>query len=556
MRFAFLTCEYAALGLPEGGLGNYLTRMAGALVEAGHEVHVFFSAIARAEWRTKSLETTIDGVHVTVVPNAAEGDVRLRAIEALLPRRVLGAAYATAKAFQSAHADQGFDAVQVPTLMPAALLLDDRCPLILRASAYSTWVREVDEIEIAAEDFLVEEWERQSLLETPHLYAPSAYLAKRLRDEFGFDCAVVRPPLPAATQALDDRWAEGVREAEETTLVWLGSVARRKGSREAARAFEKAVAQVPSLRLHVCGGDQGGLTDFAALPEAVRARIAFHGPQPAVRAQALLRRAVALVAPSRIENLSNSVIEAHAWGIPAIVCDETSSEELCPAELRSVLPVVGDIDSLASAMATASNLPSRGLANHVGRLLNAAEARAALVAVAERASREPRVRERDVDSALAALLRHAAEVLAVVKPRRSEFERAWEVVRELGALDYDQLWIWGAGDTNRRAVQTLVDSGIAVTGVVDADPARLGEHWRSWRIVAPCFPDAAGICVTTLSDANLLSVTRSVQEVNAQRSNPLLFVVGVASGRASDLPSGAARSEDSNRPGSWARNEM
>lgn len=529
MRFAFLTCEYAALGLPEGGLGNYLTRMAGALVEAGHEVHVFFSAIAQAEWRTKSLETTIDGVHVTVVPNAAEGDVRLRAIEALLPRRVLGAAYATAKAFQSAHADQGFDAVQVPTLMPAALLLDDRCPLILRASAYSTWVREVDEIEIAAEDFLVEEWERQSLLETPHLYAPSAYLAKRLRDEFGFDCAVVRPPLPAATQALDDRWAEGVREAEETTLLWLGSVARRKGSREAARAFEKAVAQVPSLRLHVCGGDQGGLTDFAALPEAVRARIAFHGPQPAVRAQALLRRAVALFAPSRIENLSNSVVEAHAAGIPAIVCDHTSSEELWPGDMGARLVPVGDVDGLALAIVEhargeAVAASSDALRAHVAGLLDRRAAVEGLLAMAKNATLDRRERPRDLEGALEALVPFAVDVIDVARPKKSDRVNAWKVRRALARVDAREIWVWGAGDTNRRSIAILEESGLSLAGVVDMDPSREGQPWCRWEVRRPEFPDNPGIVVTTLSPVSERSVAAAILRLNADRRHPLRFV--------------------------------
>jgi glycosyltransferase involved in cell wall biosynthesis len=490
-------------------------------------VHVFFSAVAQADWRARALETTIDGVRVSVVPNAALSDPRFRRLQSLQARRLLGAAYALVRAFQDSYDGESFDVVQAPTLLPVALLLDDRCPMLLRCSGYGPWWREADEIEASSDDALVEAWELESLHATPFVYAPSAFLATGLRNLLAIPCSVLRPPLEPGQSGVERDWAAAQVEPGETTLLWLGSLARRKGSKEGAAAFARALDREPTLRLHVCGGDQGGLVDFDALPAPVRARMVMHGPQPAARAHALLERSAALVAPSRIENLSNSVIEAHSLGVPAIVCDGTSSEELWPDALRPMLPVVGDVAGVARLIAESRDArPAHAprLLDHVRALLDVPSALSSFEAFARQARAQPTVRGRNRETALAEIVRMAEQSLATPMLGSTARARVDGVVRSLEGRAYRELWIWGAGDTNRLVVHELDRLGTAVAGVVDVDETRHGELWGRWRIDAPIFPDRPGMLVVPPTRPAEYIVRSAVERLNRDREHALSVI--------------------------------
>ncbi|MFW5729021.1 MAG: glycosyltransferase, partial [Spirochaetota bacterium] len=129
MRIAFPTTEYVTESSYAGGLANYLQRIAGALRDLGHEVHV----IVVSDAHPGSFES--DGIRVH----------RLHRRHAARPLRLLKAGSAHKDAWMSRlvsqrlaglHRVHGFDAVQYPSYRALALKRLRGVPAVVRISSH------------------------------------------------------------------------------------------------------------------------------------------------------------------------------------------------------------------------------------------------------------------------------------------------------------------------------------------------------------------------------------------------------------------------------------
>jgi glycosyltransferase involved in cell wall biosynthesis len=75
------------------------------------------------------------------------------------------------------------------------------------------------------------------------------------------------------------------------------------------------------------------------------------GPLPREQTLCLLRQAEAVVLPSQVDNLANTVIESLALGIPVIGTRGASIDELVEEGVTGHLVELGDVEGLAQALA-------------------------------------------------------------------------------------------------------------------------------------------------------------------------------------------------------------
>lgn len=110
-------------------------------------------------------------------------------------------------------------------------------------------------------------------------------------------------------------------EPREPFLLFLGRVSWKKG----LDRLIPALAKCPGAILKIAGNDEEGLRpelERLAAEAGVGGRVAFLGAVDGEEKASLLRRAAALVLPSRSENFGNAVLEAMAAGCPVAVTRE------------------------------------------------------------------------------------------------------------------------------------------------------------------------------------------------------------------------------------------
>jgi glycosyltransferase involved in cell wall biosynthesis len=134
-------------------------------------------------------------------------------------------------------------------------------------------------------------------------------------------------------------------------VLALGTIEPRKDHPTLVRAFAKAAAGVPGLRLVVAGADGWGTPAFdeAVAHSGVGDRIVRLGyVSPAQRAS-LLRDALVMAYPSVYEGFGFPPLEAMAAGVPVVSTDAGSLAEVIGG--AALVVPVGDDDALAAALA-------------------------------------------------------------------------------------------------------------------------------------------------------------------------------------------------------------
>lgn len=114
------------------------------------------------------------------------------------------------------------------------------------------------------------------------------------------------------------------------------------------RAFGQAVREEPGMRFRLYGrGDTSGWEQFAR-EQGCAAQMDFAGETDDVLA-ALIQGGY-FVLPSRVEGLSNALLEAMATGLPVVVSDIPANTEAVRDGVEGIVVPVEDVNSLARAM--------------------------------------------------------------------------------------------------------------------------------------------------------------------------------------------------------------
>lgn len=354
-RVAFLTPEFPTESIGSlGGLSNYLNRVSRLLAESGREVEVF----VRSD-RSETVEHGSVRVHrVPRSPALERGKWgRLARLPGVLrPTLSIGclrSADALAAAFEARHAEKPFDLVQSSDYAIPGFFVEPRPGLrhIIRCSLTTSWLRGHAAkrwgIGRPHDLWLLRRLERRLFHQVDGVYAPSRRTSIDYTARYGAEVGVVRPPFFLESEAE----ADGVSfpNAPERYLLFVGHLNTAKGIDVLARAMAIAVRRDPGLKM-VWAGGQSELADWAPLLGGAIDNVVHVGSVDKPQVYALMRRAVAVVAPSRTDNLPNVVLEAVAQGAPVIGSDGASIDEIVEPGRSGLLVPMADERALASAL--------------------------------------------------------------------------------------------------------------------------------------------------------------------------------------------------------------
>jgi len=353
IHFAFLTPEFPTNSPSSGGLATFAGRITRSLVAKGYCVDVFLPAESPSteDW------FGVNVFNVQIPPYQASlwnrgpgswwGRISSEGLE-----RTLHSARFLANALEKKHAVDAYNYVHGADFGLTTYFVRPapNRRVVVRASSRSELCRHWMGSSNRLEHFLLTRAEHRLFRQADLAYAPSECTAKFYWERAGVDMKVIRPPVEISF----DSAAQLDFDLPHRFLLHFGNINRVKGSDWLARALAIAWKSAPDLQMVWAGTDlQGWLPRFQLRWGSHASKVTWLGPIPRTQIRSIVRKAVAVVSPSRVDNLPNTVLEAQADRIPVIGTWSSSIDEIVVDSVTGKLVEIDDDNSLAEAMISA-----------------------------------------------------------------------------------------------------------------------------------------------------------------------------------------------------------
>jgi len=312
VRFLHVAPNYLP-ALRYGGPIQSIHGLCRALVELGHEVHVYTTDVDGPERLDVPLGVPVDrdGVKVWYFPIG-------------FPRRIFYSS-AMRDALRERIGQFDFVHLQSTYLWPmwAAARIAKRAGVPYVLTPRGTLVKElVRRKSRYAKLVWINFIERKTIRQAAFLHTTTEHEAEAL-GSFNFQLPVVEI-IPNGINSEDVDFSRDATEASATkrdAILFLGRLSWEKG----LDRLIPAMAYLPGVQLFIAGNDERGYRvtlDALAAQHGVAGRIHFLGPIYGLEKKRLFHAVSLLVLPSYSENFGNVVLEAWAMGCPVAVTQE------------------------------------------------------------------------------------------------------------------------------------------------------------------------------------------------------------------------------------------
>ena len=306
LKICFVCHEYPPA--THGGIGAFAQVLGRALVRAGHHVRVIGMGTAASEEED-------EGVCVYRLPtdSGRYGWIRNRW---RLFQRI---------AAWSARGE--IDLIEVPDWEGwAACWPSLRVPVVVRVHGSISYFASEQGLPVGRRAFWIE---RASLRRADSWCAVSRYAAERTRELF----TLRNPPDRVLYNCVEHMVSEEEFPRSRQTVVFVGTLAARKGIAQLIEAWPMVVRVCPAAELHIIGKDgraEGGGSMRAALIARLpkEAKVHFHGHLTRAETLRFFQRARVAVFPSYAEAFALAPLEAMACQCPTIYSQRGSGPEL------------------------------------------------------------------------------------------------------------------------------------------------------------------------------------------------------------------------------------
>jgi glycogen synthase len=375
LRIAFLTPEYAASGQADGGLANYLRKVARGLVERGHQPVVVTLASEARTWNDDGVEVHALERRSRFVPGLARVPVARR-FDGVAAE--LADIRALTRRLWDAHATRKLDLIQGASYRaPAAFVVGNRrVPVVCRVSSHSPSVRAAYGAATRLEDRIWDRLEVRVARRADACFAPSELVASTFERITKRHVEVLRSPLELDAGGADSTAFERSRPAGDY-LLFFGTLSPIKGVDLLARALPDVLDRNPGLTVLFVGRDDGGpdgSTMWSQIERSCGSRARYLTAMPRAQLQPFIANARGVLMPSRIDNYPNACLEAQTLGVPVVGTYGSTLDEMIVDGETGFLAQNGDMTDIARAIERLLALSSDELAAMRARILAAAAA--------------------------------------------------------------------------------------------------------------------------------------------------------------------------------------
>jgi glycosyltransferase involved in cell wall biosynthesis len=351
MRIAFLTTEFVTEPTFSGGLANYLLRTCLALRQLGHEPVVFVLSekwgsflyrgitIHRAQFRRPSVVALAD-------------TLTFGRFAYLL--RIMSSAMVLSKALRDRHREKPFDIVQAASYQATNLFVSRTLPSVVRASSFEPLMREAYEKKPGIAQRMVERLELLAMKRADSVYAPSEFLASKVPLAPKRPITVLQPPFLIDTLDLDWNTYEQSLKGK-SYFLFFGTIGVLKGCKTIAEILEPLLSDYPELYFVFVGKttqyrDRPMIDYIQEKAHSVSDRVLFMDAVNHNMLYPIVQKAIAIVLPSRVDNLPNTCLEAMGLGKIVVGTRGTSFEEIIEDGVSGFLCLPDSRDSLLAAI--------------------------------------------------------------------------------------------------------------------------------------------------------------------------------------------------------------
>ncbi len=361
LRIAFATPEYVTEEYFDGGLANYIHRVARALAGMGHEIHVLtLSEIDEAQFEH-------EGVTVHRITSSKPWSRLDRLTRYRLPSSILflDLSVKVHRKLRLLDSQKPLQLVQFPNYSCCGLfsMLFLRVPHVLRASSYQPALNEAVGIGRTLDSRMVKRLEGLQFRLSPHIFAPSHTLQRMLAKEAQLArVRVIRTPFYVETRdwetSVYDRFLKGKKY-----LLFFGRFQLHKGFHTLAQALPHVLGQYPDAYAALVGRDMESslapsMADYARAQCGSSAdRLVLLEKLPHRQLYPVIAGAHFVVLPSLIENLPNAGLEAMGLGKVVIGTAGTSFDELISDGVTGFLVSPNNPEALAEKIISAWKHP-------------------------------------------------------------------------------------------------------------------------------------------------------------------------------------------------------
>lgn len=357
LRIAFATPEYVTEEYFDGGLANYIHRVARALAHLGHDIHVLtLSEIDEAEFEHEGV--TVHRITPSKAWSRLDRSTRYR-----LPSSVLSLDLSVKvhRKLKLLNSKKRLQLVQFPNYSCCGLfsILFLRVPHVLRASSYQPALNDALGAKRTLDSRLVKRLEGLQFRLSRNIFAPSHSLQQMLAREAQLTrVEVIRSPFYVETQNWDcsvfDQFLKG-----KQYLLFFGRFQLHKGFHTLVQALPRFLERYPDAFAVLVGRDMKSslapsMADYALVHcGSFAERLVLLEKLPHSQLYPVIAGAHLVVLPSLIENLPNAGLEAMGLGKVVIGTAGTSFDELISEGVTGFLVSPNDPEALGQKIISA-----------------------------------------------------------------------------------------------------------------------------------------------------------------------------------------------------------
>lgn len=331
MHIAFVTSEYPPID--SGGIGISIQTLARELVHQGHQVTVLGIG--------KQKNWLDSGVKVRFL-----SETRLPKMGWSLNRLKL------AREINKMVINEGLDIVEFPDWTGLSAGMKINCPLVIRCHGSDTYFGSL----LGYRPRWSVYWAEKIALHQAHaVVAVSRFAAETTRRIFRLQKPI--GVIPNGINLEDFQPARWVQE-DSSTVLYFGTLARKKGVLDLADIFSQVAAKNPSAKLILVGRDsldrQTGTSTWQLFQQKVNAnvlrKIEFIGPKSPDEVTNFIHQASICVFPSYAETFGLAWVEAMACAKPVVASNIGWANEIIEDGVSGTLIHPSEHTSYANAI--------------------------------------------------------------------------------------------------------------------------------------------------------------------------------------------------------------
>lgn len=343
MNIAFLTSEYPHPQTgSSGGIGTSILNLGQSLSKEGHSVYVYVYG--------QSADDTFKDSHVVV---KRIRNKQLKGLSWWLTRKKIE------QIINSDIQTLKLDIVEIPDWPGISAWINLRCPVVMRLNGSDTFFCNLEKRPVKWWNKLQE---KTAYKQADGIIAVSDFVGANTNKVF--DASRNYTVIPNGIQTALFNAAE--MQAAEQTILYFGTLIRKKGVLELPEVFNRVHQQLPNTRFIIIGADASDISTGSPstwqlmknmFSDNTLANVSYLGKVPYSEIQSHIQRATVCVFPSFAEACPVSWLEAMAMEKAIVASDIGWAPELIRDGIDGFLHAPSNHSSFATAVLKLLNNP-------------------------------------------------------------------------------------------------------------------------------------------------------------------------------------------------------